>query len=201
MDWHLSRSGNVEYIRVSRDASGFHEGVALDGITGFSLERNQLADLKVSGSLDYVELPDVGNDLVRIYYTASNDTGSERVALATMFVATSGYDQVYTSEQGTADLYSTLRLLASKKVRGTLTIPAGTVAISYAASIITGIGLPCHADTSTAALTSAATFTAENGDSYLTVLNYLTDFAGFSSAYPDASGAICLDRYADPSSL
>jgi hypothetical protein len=200
MDWHLGRSGSFEFIRVSRNSDGFHEHDRLDDITGFSLERNMLADLKVSGSLDYVELPTIGNDLVRIYYIASNDTGTERVALATMFLSTSNYDVVYTSEQGSADLYSVLRILASKKVRGTLTIPAGTVAISYAVALIESLGLPTHADASSATLNTDAVFTAENGDSYLTIVNYLTTFASFSSCYPDAMGTVCLDRYIDPSS-
>ncbi len=198
MDWFSSsrRHDVFRYMRV--DWTSRKEVEELDGITGGEIERNDLTSIKSSGSLNYVKEPDVGRDFLRIYSDSYQPQTGERLSIAhgTYLVSTPSSTFRGAIEEGTADLYSVLQILAEDAVETVLSLPAGTVAVSAAAQLITGANLPVVASASAASLNADAIWDA--GATKLEIVNWLMDFAGFSSAQVDGYGNVRLVPYSDP---
>lgn len=198
MDW-LS-SGRVDafrFVRVHWDT--WKEAEELSGITGGTLERNDLTAIKASGSIDYVEQPRLGHDLVRVYSDSYFPSSGERASIAqgTYLVSTPSSTYRGTVEEGSADLYGVLQVLAEDAFEGPLVVPAGTVAVDRAARIVREAGLPVVASKSAAELNVPAVFDDRDA-SKLDAVNWLLGFAGFASAGCDGFGNVLLRPYEDP---
>lgn len=195
-DWTESHEDTFEYIRV--DARTMEEREALIGISpGGSISENLNTSLKVSGQLEMVGDLQLDDDLVRIYLNAASDTASVRLALGTFFASTPSRTVTDTTSTATVDMYSTLLQLDEDRVEATYTVAAGTNAIIQAKSLVEASGLAVNATPSTSTTTAAAVF--EVGTSKLEIINYLLDFAGYSSAYVDGMGTVMMTPYANPS--
>ena len=196
IDWTIPRLGVYRFHRVAY--VGRQELEELTTIQpGGRITRNLGAELKEEGKLPCVELPSLGDDLIRIYYVVEDDAGQEaRLALATMHAVKPKADYTAAAETAGLSLVSALLTLQQAKLSTSLTIPAGTVAVDAAGAICTALGLPYVASASSRALTSNASWNA--GDTRLKVVNYLLDVGGFWSAQVDGWGRVVFAPYEDP---
>jgi len=165
---------------------------------GGSIEYNALTDIKISGSLPFVRLPDIGNDYVRVYSVSELDGVVEQVIHGTFIIATPSSTIQHEVRKGDADIYSLLQIVSDAGISSPLFIPAGTNAITYAKGMVEVLGLTCLADSS--AHTLAAPKNYDAGTSCLEVVNDLCQAAHFANADIDPSGTVLLQRYVDPSS-
>lgn len=198
MDWSSSgRRDSFRFMRVSAD--NWQEVEEVHGVTGGSLDRNDLTSIKASGSLDYIDEPQLGRDYIRVYSDSVYPPTGERVSIAhgTYLVSTPSSTYRGAIEEGTADLYGVLQVLAEDSFEAPLVLSAGTPAVSKAAEIIADAGLPVVASASAASLNAAAVFDDEDA-SKLDAVNWLMDFAGFGSAACDGYGNVLLRPYVDP---
>ncbi|MCL1789860.1 MAG: hypothetical protein FWG40_00625 [Peptococcaceae bacterium] len=196
MDWLSSgRRDTFRYVLVDKEtmAEGEDLGMFVDG---GRLDFDDLSPLKVSGSLPYYAPPDVGFNYLRVYSTSYLKGEEEEIMHGTFLVSTPGNDIRGALRVGSADIYSTLKIVADASPDTPVTLPAGTDAISYAAGLITSLGLPVLADASTYQLNTMLSWDA--GTPYLEIINELCVYAGFNSADVDPSGQIRLYRYLDP---
>ena len=200
MDW-LSNSGRkdeFQYWRVARNDLENEVGL-VSGITGGSLEWNDLSDIKTSGSLDYIERPNIGNDLLRVVSMSTDlaTGGFERVVHGTYLVSTPSSSYRGAIEEGTADLYSVLQVLAEDYFEEPFVLKAGATAVTAAANIVVSAGLPVVASPSDVQITGDVVF--DSDDSKLEIVNSLLGMAGFASADCDGYGRVLLrPRGGDP---
>lgn len=187
------------YKRVSWDNWVEHE--AYPWITSGSLELAADSDLKVTGSFEFEgnTLPDT-SDLMRVYYDFDDDNGEHvHNALATLFVAYSGVENVATStgikSRGTLDGSSVLKALQDKKYGAPFTVTANENAIYKAVTLITSIGL--NVDYTPDSTVLGADHTFDSGVSYLDIVNWLCQAAGYSPAVPDVYGTVILQPFTD----
>ena len=172
--------------------------------TGGTVSRGAYTTLKTSAQLTFTGQAPDPVDLVRIYYTFTDDMGSESTDCLGTFLV--GYDATsYVPDgpglvsTGSVTGYSTLKVLSDRLCGLPLTLPAGTDPIAYAVTMIQAVGLPCNYPTGTSySLGSPHTF--EPADTWLTVVNWcLTNCSTqFQAAYPDAFGVIQVQPYQDP---
>ena len=200
MDW-LSSSGRIDtfrYVRVTRGS--WQEAEELHGITGGELERNDLTAIKSSGSLDYIEEPFLGRDLLRVW-SDSFDPGNWRAHEHRAWNLSGIHALEHLSGIHRGRVGRPLRRAAGacgRCVRGAAGFPpAGTLAVAKAAEIVRGCDLPVVASPSTAALNQDAVFDDDDA-SKLDAVNWLMDFAGFASAGCDGYGNVLLRPYIDP---
>ena len=198
MDW--SSSGRVDsfrFVRVSR--ASWAETGEVHGITGGSLDRNDLTAIKASGSLSYCDEPAIGGDYLRVYSDSRQPATGELVSIAhgTYLVSTPSSTYRGKIEEGQADLYGVLQVLAEDAFDGPLAIPAGTNAVAKAAEIARSVGLRVTASPSSATLNAPAVFDDEDA-SKLDAVNWLLEFAGFGSAGCDGYGNVLMRPYVDP---
>ena len=197
MRWGASREDVHSYYRV--DFPTFTELEKMDCFSeGGTLDESQFTALRVSASLPVRDYPDIGNDLVRVYLDVEDEDGNTyHTPLATIVPTMPSQDVTSGGVVGTLTGYSTLYYASVRKTRDALTIPAGTVAISYAASLLTSCSIPVLADLSTATLNVAKTY--DPLTSYLEIVNDLASFAGFAGVTVDGMGNALLRKYVDPS--
>ena len=113
MNWFSS--GRVDTFRFVRVRWGtWTETEELEGIIGGTLERNDSTAIKASGSLDYILEPALGSDLVRVYSDSYYPPTGERTSIAQGTYLASTPSSTYRGaiEEGTADLYGVLHVLA-----------------------------------------------------------------------------------------
>lgn len=196
MDWTSARDGVFRYHRV--DHATRRELERLTTVRpGGTITRNLNVALKESGSLPIIGPLPLGDDLVRIYYDVTDETGASlSVPLATMHAAAESVRYTSATAEATVTLYSALLGLQAA-LKTSLTIAAGTVAVTQAAALCASLGLPVVASPSTRQLLTAASFNP--GTTYLSVVNHLLDVAGFWSAGVDGWGRVVLAPYQDPS--
>jgi len=185
-------------MRTSRER--LQDVYAIDAFgDGGTIEYNSLTELKVSGSVPFVHLPDIGNDFVRIYSISELGGKVEQLLHGTFIIATPTSTIKDTSQQGSADMYSLLHILADIKIVTPLCILAGTDVVAYAKDMAQSAGLKCIADASSYLLAAAMNYDA--GTSYLSIINDLCAVAGFASADIDAAGTVLLHRHIDLASM
>ena len=192
MNWFSS--GRVDTFRFVRVRWGtWTETEELEGIIGGTLERNDSTAIKASGSLDYILEPALGSDLVRVYSDSYYPPTGERTSIAQGTYLASTPSSTYRGaiEEGTADLYGVLHVLAEDSFAEPLVVPAGTRAVDKAAEIVREAGLPVVASESPATLGSPAVFD-DKDTSKLDAVNWLLDFAGFASAGCDGYGTVLM---------
>ncbi len=196
MDWLRSgRTDSFTFQRIAWPSFDYVGDIAC--VTSCSITRSAGTGLKVSASLGVSERLAIGNDLVRIVSRSELGGVREDVVHATLFASCPSRDAYYGSSEGVVDLYSTLTVLEKKKVRSTLSIPAGTNAVDWAREAVESLGLRCTFAPSSARLNVAKTY--ERDTSYLAVVNGLLDFANYASADVNGYGGIVLKPYVDPS--
>lgn len=190
------------YRRVSWP--DFIEGADLGNVTSGNVELSAFSDLKATCSFQFEGGEEPGtNDLVRIYYSFTDDYGeSSEFCIGTFFVGfsntTYSLDGDSLMASGDVDGWSVLKALQDVQMGYAYTVPAGTQPIAKAIELIQGVGLPVNtASESTYVLASDHTF--EPTDTLLTVVNWLCTTANFQAPFPDAYGTIQLNRYIEPS--
>lgn len=213
-DWHGNRSREqYVYKRVKwnpGNAGHFGEMEEYGLVTSGSVELSAFTDLKASCTFSFEGgTPPDTTDLVRIYYSFTDDHGnSESVPLGTFFVS---YGEVsYTRDgdelkaSGSVDGSSVLAALLDRKLGAPYTIETttngvATDCVGLADSIVRGFGLPTNGPESNGVKVKAP-HTFEPDDSWLTVVNWLLTTANFQAAYPDPMGNVMMSAYVDPQS-
>ena len=187
------------YKRVSWDTWAEHE--AYPYITEGSLELAADSDLKVTGSFSFEgsELPDT-SDMLRVYYDFDDDNGEHaHIALATLFISYADVEHTDTisgiKSKGTLDGASMLKALQQKIYGAPFTITANTNAIYKAVTLIKECGLNVEYTPDITVLSSDHTFDA--GATYLDIIEWLCNTAGYIPAIPDAYGTIQLQPFTD----
>lgn len=200
MDYNGNRHNEkYTYKRVSWDNWVEHE--AYPWITSGSLELAADSDLKVTGSFSFEgrDLPNT-SDMLRAYYDFDDDNGEHaHIALATLFVSYAELEHIDTisgiKSKGTLDGASTLKVLQHKIYGAPFTVTANTNAIYKAVTLIKSCGLNVDYTPDITVLASDHTF--DSGATYLDIVNWLCDTAGYNPATPDAYGTIQLQPYTD----
>ena len=89
------RTTSWRFVRVRRvlgwkseayEDNAYEEVGTVSGITSCRIEEAQLTSLKVSGSIEYVDMPDLGDDLLRVYADMELDGEVESKCYGTFFV-------------------------------------------------------------------------------------------------------------------
>ena len=196
VDWTIPRKGTYRFVRVD-----YATRAELEELTtiqpGGTIVRNMETDLKESGTLSAVEFPEIGDDLVRIYYQVRDRAGAEvEIPLATMHAVKKSSKFTAAAQSCTVSLLSALLTMQDDKSYTTVTIPAGTNAIEAAVDIVTDLGLPVVATPSDKALFSDANF--DPGTPALKVVNHLLDYAHYWSALVDEWGRVVFAPYQEP---
>lgn len=178
----------------------WEEAEEYEQITGGQLELSAFTDLKVDGELVFEGL-DVPNDhdFVRVYYGYTDSSGEKPMKpLATLMFSVSKPTYEGMTVSGKLQCRSVLSILASKSYGAPFTIAAGTQAIQKAVELVESLGLRVNnPDPSACAIKSCHTFKEEDAN-YLTIVNWLLDAAGYSSAWVDAYGIVQMTPYVEP---
>lgn len=178
----------------------FEEGEEYVQITGGQLELSAFTDLKVDGSLTFegLEVPD-DRDLVRIYHAHADSSGEQPMKpLATLMFSVSKPTYEGVTVSGKMDCRSVLSVLASKFYGAPFTVEAGTQAVQKAIELAESLGLRVNnPDPSAYTVRETHTFKEEDAD-YLSIVNWLLDAAGYSSAWVDAYGIVQMTPYIEP---
>ena len=199
LGWPYSgKAYGYRYVRVDRGT--FTELSELDSfLDGGSIEENALTQIKATGGVPFMSVPDIGNDLLRVYADIASDGGQVSHPLGTFVVSTPSASLVGGISKGKADLYSVLQIPLEQAMAQPLTLMPGTALVAKAAALLQGLGLNVVADQSGAVTSGVRNY--PSGTSYLEAVNDMLEAAGFSSAAVDAYGSVLLTRYADPASL
>jgi len=204
MDWRSERISTFRYMRTERTTRQDVE--ELDCFEeGGSIEYNDLTAIKVSGSLPYISLPEIGNDYIRVY-SRHLQKGKVHEVLHGTFIASAPSSVLNRkSRKGSLDIYSLLQVVQDASISEPLSIPKSTKAVDFAVTMITGragikaLGLAVQSDASEAELGSDWVY--DIGTSRLEIVNELLAFAGFRNADVDASGTIRMLTYTNPEDL
>jgi hypothetical protein len=172
---------------------------------GGGIDYNDLAALKVTGSVPLIGPLDLGRDWLRIYAIITYRDKSDKTALGTFLASTPTL--TLTSKRGvtgalvrgSADLYSLLLVLEQTAFDTPYSVPAGTNAVARAKALVASVGLRVVADDSASVLSTPPVW--EAGTSYLEAVNWLLKYAGFDTAEVDGYGAVIMRRYSDPAML
>lgn len=192
-----NRTTAFRYVRVAWPSFG--ELGDLDGVEGCTVEENIEATLKASGSLTVKGgwEPESLDEMVRVYSTSSAP-GFEPVTVChgTFMVSVPDSSYACGGASTEADLYSVLKILQDTMLTDSLSMPAGTATVSFAASLVERARLHVVADGSAHRVSSSHAW--DIGTSVLDVVNDCMGWAGFSSASVDGYGNVVLRAYADP---
>ncbi|MDR1713096.1 MAG: hypothetical protein LBR39_02930 [Coriobacteriales bacterium] len=196
MDWHSSNRQD-EFYFTSVDPETMRDTGFLDMLMdGATVERNALTATKTAATVPfYSQLPE-GNYWMRLYSRSTLGDDVATLCLGTFMPSVPARTVEYAMSTGSANLYSLLHLLEEQLLPYPLSLAAGTQSIAKAVELAQECGLATHADSSASVLQSTATFDA--GTSYMEVVNWLLDYAGFRSVDIDPQGAALMRRYYDP---
>lgn len=194
-NWYGNRH-NETYTYKRVRWNDWTEGEAYGFITSGSVEMSADAELKVTGSFDFegTELPDV-SDLIRIYYSFLDDSGEkEKMAIATLLTSYADLTYVDTKAglkaSGSLEGSSILKVLQDKIVGRPYTIKKNENMIYKAQEIIRSCGL--NVDYVPSVKVMAADHVFDTNATYLDIVNWLTNAAGYSDAFPDPYGTVRL---------
>lgn len=197
MRWHGNRTGERWTFRRVRWPS-MEEAEDYWQVTGGSAKDSAFTDLKSSGAIDFkgATVPD-GNDAVRVYYgfTDSTDADYEEPVI-TGFLDIGDAEHNGALVTGNADISGMLVVLSDTGPGYPVTIAAGAAAVAEAERIAKALSLRVSAAPSSYKLGKVHTFDADT--TWLAIVNWLLDVAGFSSAYTDAWGTVQMQPYVEP---
>lgn len=193
-DWTAARLGQRwSFRRVAR--ADFSEGPEVPHITGGELSLSALDDLKVTGTLDF-EGSDAPEGIVRVYYSFESGGESVELPLATLFASCASPTYDGKSASGRLECSSSLKPMSKRLARLPYSVPAGSDAVSVAASLASECGLPVSATASDYRTPAETVF--EAGTSYLEIANGMLGLAGYSSCSPDPYGTVVMAPYVEP---
>lgn len=208
-EWRGNRAGESYTYKRVRWEPGMPDHLGefetYGNITGGRVELSAFTDLKASCTFDFEggTQPDT-TDLVRIYYSFTDDHGdSASVPLGTFFVTVG--DVVYYRdgdaliERGSVTGSSTLSVLLDKKLGAPYTVAANTNCVDAANALVKSFDLKTNEPTSNGTVTKSA-HTFEPDDSYITVVNWLLSTANYQACYPDPYGNVMIVPYVAPES-
>lgn len=195
MNWHGNRrKEKYTFRRVVWE--NWQEAETYNYITSGNVELSTEAELKSTGSFNFegYDIPNV-NDLIRLYYAFEDSNGEEAYEpIATLFV---NYAELTYTEtlkgveaQGTLEGSSVLSVLANKIIGLPRTFKANSNAVYEAERLITECGLMTKKEPSGFSLSADHTFDADT--TYLEIVNWLLETAGYAQAFPDAMGVVQL---------
>jgi len=172
-----------------------------DYITDGSIELSTEADLVATGSFSFegYEIPDT-NDLIRIYYRFTDEFGNtESHALATLFTSYSELEYIDTlrgiKAKGTLEGKSVLSVLDESMYGAPYTVKRNENAIYKAVQILKSKNLLVNYTPGSYVLSTDHTFDA--GTTWLEIVRWLCDAAGYAAPYPDELGIIQLQPFDD----
>lgn len=196
--WYGNRH-DEKYIFTRVSWEDWTERENYNSIVSGSIELAADSELKANGSFAFQgnETPNV-NDLLRVYYQFNDDHWEkERVAIATLFCeyATTGYyDRIgRMMVNGSVEGVSVLSVLKKKLYGQPFTVTRNTNCIYKAQELIRQCGLNVEYTPSSKVLSADHTF--DSGVSYLEIVNWLCEAAGYTEAFPDAYGTVQLHPY------
>lgn len=198
IDYYGNRH-NETFIYKRVAWSNWQEHESYGFITSGSLEMSTESNLVVTGSFSFegFDVPDT-EDLLRIYYSFTDDTGERSViVLATLFISYGGLEYIDTTKglkaSGSLNGYSVLSVLEDKKCGAPFTVSRNSNAIYKAVTLIKELGLNVEYTPGTKVLSADHTFKA--GTSHLEIVRWLCQEAGYSMPYPDPMGTVMLKPY------
>lgn len=170
-------------------------------IESLSYSKSALNSLKLSGSASCDGDPPDEIDAVTAYYTFADGSGEVALVPVMTFLVESDEPQYSASGGGIArssslKFYSLLKVLSDIVPEGSLTIPAGTNAVAKAKDIAESVGLRTNNPSSTYTTSEDKTFGSDS--TYLSIVNWLLDVAGYASARTDARGVVQMEPYVEP---
>lgn len=199
-DWLSSnRHDAFRYVEVDRATMRDVRDIGSIEETGGSIKYQDLTSLKVSADLPFVGDFGIGANYLRIYSVSTLGDESITMLHGTFMPSRPSTDYSGAAATGTIDCYSLLKVLDDMAVEEPLTIAPGSDPVGQATLLVADAGLAFIADESAMLLSSSRSYDA--GTSYLEICNDLMGVAGFGSLGIDASGAVRLERYMDPTDL
>ena len=201
------RTTSWRFMRVRRvlgwkteayEDNAYEELGEVSGITSCTIEEAQLTSLKVSGSIEYVDMPDLGDDLLRVYADMELDGEVESRCYGTFFVYSKSEEICEGSHVGTADLYSVLVLLEQRLLEDNYAVGAAYTAnyLPVVSEMVYEVGLPFML--TPGGWEVAATKTWEVGTSFLEMANDIMELYGYGSLNVDVWGNVIAKPYQDP---
>ena len=167
-------------------------------IVGGSASLGAFTEIKASGTISYkgTSVPDDG-DLVRVYYSFEDELGESIMrAICTCFVELGDDTHFGALVEGKADLRSTLAVLSDDGPGKPYNVSAGVNPVAVAVDIARKLKLRVNATASSYALSSQHLFDPDA--TWLEIVNWLLEAAGYSSAYPDPMGTVQMHPYVEP---
>lgn len=195
IDMHRGRTTRWEYVRVSWP--GFDELGQVEGVSTHDIDESVESTTKVDGTMEYVGMPELGDDMVRIYAVMEQSGEAERMCVATMRVSTGSEDVENGVRSGTADLYSTLTVMDKALAESTYVLKQGANIVQAAEGLARSCRLPVTATPS--GKTASKDYTWDIGTSFLEIANDLLDMAGYGSCGVDSYGTVVMAPYESPS--
>lgn len=199
MNWYGNRR-NEKYIFRRVAWENWQEAETYNYITSGNVELSTEAELKSTGSFEFegYDIPNV-NDLIRLYYSFEDSNREEAYEpIATLFVNYAELTYTETSKgveaQGTLEGSSVLSVLANKITGIPRTFKANSNAVYEAERLIIECGLMTRKEPSGFSLSADHTFDADA--TYLEMVNWLLETAGYAQAFPDAMGVVQLKSLA-----
>lgn len=212
MDWSGNRHKEKFTYRIV-DWETWKEVGEVGNIISGNLYLSALNDMRATGNFEY----DGGsapnpNDLVRIYYTFSDDYGRtlDPYPIATLFINYSEYDShaVYSvNEQGeyiatnirvhgTANGDSVLKVMQDKIYGKPFIVSNGMNYVSTAKTMVESLGLRTNNPQPSARVrTRKADGILDADKTYQNIVNYLLNTADYSACYPNAMGEVQITPY------
>ena len=198
MRYDISRTSEV--FTVTAVDADFNDTARTAHITGGSVELGAYTDTRMDATVDFegAEVPSDGP--VRIRY--SFDAGGERceAVLATGYATVGDVTFEGTTALGTMTVESVLRPLAADGPGYPFTVSAAADAPS-ALALAEDICLryvPRVQVTGESTWKPSSDHTFDAGDSWLSIVNWLLDGAGYAAAHPDPYGTVVMAPYVAP---
>lgn len=193
---------------VSR-STGMEIDPDLPVVHGGTITRNDDTRIKESAEVELLEPYDFGPNLVRVFLDAEWDDGaSVEVPLGTFLPVVPSRSVSGRTSKRSVKMYGRLQELMDDSFPAPVTVPSGTNAVSYAASVCRDAGLEVVSDASDYATTNVRAYgigakqnNSEVGTTKLDCVNDLLSIAGFRAAYTDVMGRVRLERYLDPGDI
>lgn len=197
VDWTLPYSATYRLVLVDRSTGTETEaGDVL--VEGGTVERNDSTTNKEGADVNVVGDFSPDPMLVRLYADVAQGGEVEAVALGTYVANVDRSDWDGAASTKSVSLDGRLSELANDAFEAPFTVEAGTPAVAYAARIAEEAGFTVVADSSTYTLSQARSYSLDEEQSKLDVINDLLDLAGFSSAHTDPMGNMLFTVYQEP---
>lgn len=196
------------YALVSR-ATGLELDPDVPVLHGGTITRNDDTRIKESAEVELMDSYDFGSNFLRVFLDAEWDDGTEvEVPLGTFIPVVPSRSVRNRSSSYSVKLYGRLQELLDDSFSSPTTVPSGTNAVEYAASVCRGAGLEVIADASDYVTTNVRMYgvgadqnNSEVGTTKLDCVNDLLSLANFRAAITDEMGRVILKRYRDPAEM